>query len=165
MTIFQKWDNYRPEINYLLAGFTRYIINERYIELLDAQKRLKRKLATIHGIDNNNRYNKVSWIEHLLQTPISNYRKYCIWRIFAPYLLNVRHLSYDESFNIIREWLDRCNQLERITFNINQKINEGLKGAERKGCLQVSKDKLEEDNGGLYDSLQDRGSLEKRWIK
>jgi hypothetical protein len=116
-------------------------------------------LSTIHGIDNNNSNNKVSWIELLLQTPISNYRKYCIWRIFAPYLLNSRHLSYDESFNIIREWLDKCNQLERITFNINQKINEGLRGAERKGCLQVRKDRLEEDNGGLYYLLQDRGLI------
>lgn len=157
--IIQEWDGFRHEINYLLAGFTRYIINEKYIELLDAQKRAKRKLSTIHGIDNNNSNNKVGWIEHLLQTPIPNYRKYCIWRIFAPYLLNVRHLSYNESFNTIREWLNRCDQLERITFNVNQKINEGLKGAERKGCLQVSKDKLEEDNGGLYNLLQDIGLI------
>jgi hypothetical protein len=158
--IIQKSDGFRPEINYLLAGFTRFIINEKYLELLDIQKRAKRKLSTIHGIgNNNNSNNKVSWIELLLQTPISNYRKYCIWRIFAPYLLNSRHLSYDESFNIIREWLDKCNQLERITFNINQKINEGLRGAERKGCLQVRKDRLEEDNGGLYYLLQDRGLI------
>jgi hypothetical protein len=102
-------------------------------------------------VDNDNRIN---WVERLLQTPIQDHRKYCIWRILAPYLLNVRHLSYDESFNIIRDWLDRCNQLQRIDFNVNQRINEGLRGAERKGFLQISKDKLEEENGELHYLLQ-----------
>lgn len=158
--IIQKWDNFRTEINYLLPGFARYVINEKYTELLEAQKRAKRRrlsfcksLGSENSDDNGN---KVNWVEHLLQTPIYDHRKYCIWRIFAPYLLNTRHLSYDESFNIIRDWLDRCNQFERITFNINQKINEGLKGSERIGCRQISKDDLEEDNGELYYLVGDR---------
>jgi hypothetical protein len=148
--LIQKWDGSRPEINYLLAGFTRYIINEKYVELLKAQKRSRRDSKYL-VVDNDNRIN---WVERLLQTPIQDHRKYCIWRILAPYLLNVRHLSYDESFNIIRDWLDRCNQLQRIDFNVNQRINEGLRGAERKGFLQISKDKLEEENGELHYLLQ-----------
>jgi hypothetical protein len=148
--LLQKWDGFRPEINYLLAGFTRYIINEKYIELLNVQKRSRRDSKYL-VMDNDY---KVNWIEHLLQTPIQDHRKYCIWRILAPYLLNVRHLSYDESFNIIRDWLDRCNQLQRIDFNVNHRINEGLRGAERKGFLQISKDKLEEENGELHYLLQ-----------
>lgn len=148
--LIQKWDGFRPEINYLLAGFTRYIINEKYTELLKAQKRSRRDSKYL-VVDNDNRIN---WVERLLQTPIQDHRKYCIWRILAPYLLNVRHLSYDESFNIIRDWLDRCNQLQRIDINVNQRINEGLRGAERKGFLQISKDKLEEENGELHYLLQ-----------
>ena len=150
MGLIQKWDGFRPEINYLLAGFTRYIINEKYTELLKAQKRSRRDSKYL-VVDNDNRIN---WVERLLQTPIQDHRKYCIWRILAPYLLNVRHLSYDESFNIIRDWLDRCNQLQRIDINVNQRINEGLRGAERKGFLQISKDKLEEENGELHYLLQ-----------
>src|SRR5918995_1136585 len=36
--IIQKWNRLKPEINYLLAGFTRYIINEKYIELMRANR-------------------------------------------------------------------------------------------------------------------------------
>jgi hypothetical protein len=152
--IIQKWDGVRPEINYLLAGFARSIINEKYIELTRVQRRTKR---VPKSKDDDGNSNKVNWIEHLLLNPIQDHRKYCIWRILSPYLLNTRHLSYDESFDIIREWLERCNQLQQITFNINQKIREGLKGAERIGCLQISKGNLKEDNEQLYSLLQDRG--------
>jgi hypothetical protein len=148
--VTQKWDGIRPEINYLLAGFTRYILNEKYLEMLNAQRRSRRDSKYL-AVESENRIN---WIEQLLQTPIQDHRKYCIWRIFAPYLLNVRHLSYNESFKIIRDWLDRCDQLQRVDFNVNQRINEGLKGAERKGVLQISKDNLKEENGELHYLLQ-----------
>ena len=41
--ILQKWGGIRPEINYLLAGFSRHIINEKYIELKNAEKRKRNK--------------------------------------------------------------------------------------------------------------------------
>jgi hypothetical protein len=31
----------------------------------------------------------IDWIERLLQTPLPEHRKYCIWRILAPYFINV----------------------------------------------------------------------------
>ena len=41
----------------------------------------------------------IDWIERLLQTPLPEHRKYCIWRILAPYFINVKHLSFDDSYN------------------------------------------------------------------
>ena len=82
--IIQKSDGLRPAINYLLAGFSRHIINEKYIELKKAQK-LKQK-SPVH-VEQNSR---VGWIERLLQTPLSDHRKYCIWRILPP--VHSRHL-------------------------------------------------------------------------
>jgi hypothetical protein len=70
VSIFQKWDHTRPEINYLLAGFTRYIINEKYLELKNAQGRRKRNLSN-YTDDNNH----INWIERLLKTPLVEYRK------------------------------------------------------------------------------------------
>jgi hypothetical protein len=61
--------------------------------------------------------NIILWIEKLLKTPIPDHRKYCIWRILAPYLINVKHLSFDEAFDIIDKWLDRCNNLEKLDFD------------------------------------------------
>ena len=150
--IIQKWNHLKPEINYLLAGFTRYIINEKYIELIKAQKR-ERRSSTYR--DNNNR---VSWIERLLETPIQDHRKYCIWRVLTPYLLNIRKLSEQETTDIIEDWLNRCNQLRRLDFNYKQKIKDGIEGA-AEGYLPISLAKLKEEDSGLYLMLQDRGLI------
>jgi hypothetical protein len=147
--IIQKWDGIRPEINYLLAGFSRRIINEKYIELKKAQKSKQKSPVTA---DQNNR---VGWIERLMQTPLSDHRKYCIWRILAPYLLNIRKLPEQEVDDIIRDWLNQCNQLRRLDFNYKQKIKDGIEGAKR-GYLPVSLGKLKEENSGLYNMLHDR---------
>jgi hypothetical protein len=150
--IIQKSDGLRPAINYLLAGFSRHIINEKYIELKKAQK-LKQK-SPIH-VEHNSR---VGWIERLLQTPLSDHRKYCIWRILAPYLLNIRKLSEKEVTDTIRVWLHQCIQLRRLDFNYKQKIKDGIEGAKR-GYLPISLSKLKEENSGLYILLHYRGLI------
>jgi hypothetical protein len=38
----------------------------------------------------------IRWIENLLQTPLDDYRKYVIWRILVPYLINIRKYSTDK---------------------------------------------------------------------
>ena len=147
--IIQKWDGIRPEINYLLAGFSRYIMNGKYIELMNTEKR-KQKRSSVH-MDQDNRIN---WIERLLQTPLQDYRKYCIWRILVPYLLNVRRLSEQEATDIIKDCLSRCNQLRRLDFNYKQKIKDGIEGA-KEGYLPISREKLRNENSRLYFLLQD----------
>jgi len=41
------------------------------------------------------------------------------WRVLAPYLVNVKHLSFEESFDIIDKWLDKCN------YCLDSAINKG----------------------------------------
>jgi hypothetical protein len=140
--IIQKWDSVRPEINFLLAGFTRHIINEKYIELKKAQNRKHR--SSVYN-DSNNR---ISWVERVLQTPLQDHRKYCIWRILTPYLLNIRKLSGNDARNIITGWLNQCDQLRRLDFNYNQKIREGIESA-AKGYLPISREMLKKENPAL----------------
>ena len=52
------------------------------------------------------------WIEILLGTAIEDYRKYALWRIVAPYLVNIRKLSHQDAVSVIREWLDKCDKLK-----------------------------------------------------
>jgi hypothetical protein len=146
VTIVQKWDSVRPEINYLLAGFTRHIINEKYIELKEAQKR--KQQPSVYTDSNNH----ISWVERLLQTPLQDHRKYCIWRILVPYLLNIRKLSEQETTYIIKDWLNQCNRLRRLDFNYGQRIKEGIEGA-AEGYLPISWEKLREENDRLYNEL------------
>jgi hypothetical protein len=47
------------------------------------------------------RGNTIPWIEKLLQTPTADYRKNAVNLILAPYLINVKKLSYDDALNII----------------------------------------------------------------
>jgi hypothetical protein len=49
----------------------------------------------------------------------------------------------------MKDWLDKCNVLERLNFNAKIKIKEGLTGAS-KGYFPISIEKLNEENNPLY---------------
>jgi hypothetical protein len=88
--VIQGWDGFRPKINPLLYHF--------YIHLAD--RKLKefnnmRKIQTSQF-----RGNTIPWIEKLLETPIDDYRKNAVSLVLAPYLVNIRKLSYEAALNI-----------------------------------------------------------------
>ena len=80
-------------------------------------------------------------IEHLTQTPIEDFRKLVINIILAPYLINIRKLLYQESYTIIRDWLDKCDKVERLDNqrNFEYRIKYELKNAMNKGIGPMSK--------------------------
>jgi hypothetical protein len=99
------------------------------------------KKVIITFLSENGNSSSILWIERLLQSPLPKFRKYCIWRILAPYLINVKHLSFEESFDIIDKWLDNCNEIEALDFDTHTKINDCLSGgAVNKGYLPISFD-------------------------
>jgi hypothetical protein len=59
-------------------------------------------------------------------------------------------LPKEESYSVMKDWLDKYNQLKRLDFNAKIKIKEGLKGAS-KGYYPISLEKLKEENKALYD--------------
>jgi len=103
--------------------------------------------------DNANKYN-YSWIEKLLETPISDHRKNCVWKILAPYLINVRKLSYDHSFVIISGWLDKCGKLRNLDFNYKLKIKQDLNNAIKSGYFPAGLAKLNSTVPDLYNFLR-----------
>lgn len=61
--------------------------------------------------------NNIKWIENgIVENPLPDHRKYIIWRILSPYLLNVKKLPKEESYSIIKDWLDECDKLEKTEF-------------------------------------------------
>ena len=94
--------------------------------------------------------NKIWWIERLLQTPLSDYRKFAVWCILAPYLINIRKCSTDEASKIIKDWLDKCSQLRRLDFNAYHVIKYNIDSAKRNGYLPGSLEKLKAENPYLY---------------
>lgn len=59
----------------------------------------------------------IRWIESLLITRLEDHRKYVLWLILAPYLINLKKLSYDEAFRVIRDWLNKCDKITPMNFN------------------------------------------------
>ena len=154
--IVKRWNGSRHSIKFLLEDFYVYLSSQRLTELKQ-KKNPKFFPKNFRESKHPDTCNYIQWIERLLQTPISDYRKLAIWRIFVPYLLNIRSLPYDESYNIIGEWLDKCNQLKRLDFNPNQRIKSDLNSS--KGFLPVCCQKLKIENESFYNLLQDNGVL------
>ena len=92
------------------------------------------------------------WIEKLLETPIEDGRKYTLWKILCPYLVNIKKLEYEESFEILKTWLEKCNNLRKLDFNLDREIKDKLKYVKHYNPISIQT--LKNDNRNLYLQLQ-----------
>lgn len=143
--IIQKWNGCKPSIKLILDDFYVHLCEERINEL-----QAHRIQNSSYMFSDRYKNNSILWIERLLQTPLTDFRKFCIWRILAPYLINVKKLSYEESFGIIRGWLNECDKLNRLDFYPSLKIRKGLRGVAKKGYFPISIDNLRIEYEELY---------------
>ncbi len=149
--IIQQWNGYRPPIKELLYDFRRYLIQKK-IETYNYRQKILLN-ARIRIRHNKNRHNNLNyyyeWIEEkILENPFEDCRKIIVDLILAPYLINIKKLSYQESYQIIREWLDRCDSLNKLdnARNFESRICYALKTAENKGIGPMSQEKIKIDN-------------------
>jgi Primase X len=156
--ILQFWNKSRPNIRYLLEDFYIHLCDQRIQELREKDFVTKIPSQKIRYAQSFNG-NGIEWIEVLLRTPITDYRKFVIWRILAPYLLNIKGLSRWEASNIIREWLDECGRLQSLDFNPSYRIKGALNST--RNFLPIACNKLKVENKGFYRLLQDNGVLTK----
>jgi hypothetical protein len=64
--------------------------------------------------------------------------------------MNVRKLSYDHAFVIIRDWLAECNAIRKLDFDPDQRIKHDLRSAIRIGYLPIRFSVLKVENIELY---------------
>jgi hypothetical protein len=100
--IIQRWNGERPAINYLLRYFQLWLINEKMKQRLIDNKRARAQTTNTTTF---------WWIEKLLYTPLDDYRKFVMWLILAPYLINIRKCSTYETSDMMKNWLDMCYSL------------------------------------------------------
>jgi hypothetical protein len=93
------------------------------------------------------------WIEKLLKTPIDDYRKDAVSLILAPYLINVKKVSYDAALNIINSWLSKCGELRQLDQNFDYTVRYALKYSTKKGHKPIKYGTLKLKNTALYDLL------------
>jgi len=133
-----------PLTKELMLDFKRYLIHKKIDQDIQRQKILVERSKN-KFVDSSNYY---SWIENLIQIPIEDFRKLVIDIILAPYLINVKQLSnLEESYQIIKNWLDKCNELEPLDNyrNFEYRINYALKIALNKGIPPMNKDTIKTD--------------------
>ena len=162
--IVKRWNGYRPPITKdLLIEFRRYLIQKK-IDL--ENKRHKMISERIKNNTHNINSSYYEWIEQLLllQIPIEDFRKLVVDLVLAPYLINIKKLSYSDSYQIIKDWLDKCNDLKRLDNYRNfveYRIPYALKNAMNKGIGPMSKEKIKTDTNynELYQILKEKKVL------
>jgi hypothetical protein len=145
--IIQKWDNSRPRITLMLGSFCAYLRDQKLRE----QRFLQQNAAVMASPTTES----IPWIERLLQTALSNGRKYCIWRILVPYFINRKYLSIEQSTFLIMDWLNRCAKLVNLDFNPQYRINYAIKHVGNHG--PVHSDTIAKEHNVLYELLKIHG--------
>jgi hypothetical protein len=143
--IVQRWNGVRVPIQYLLKGFRRWLVQEER----NQKTANKNRNDFRHAIRLSRTY---TWIEYLLQTPLYDNRKYCIFHILVPYLINVRGLSPEGVLQVIGDWLAKCNTLKTLDFDPSTEIKNRIKYV--KNYKPIGMQKLKEQNIDLYYSLK-----------
>ena len=146
--IVQSWDGQRPDIRLLLGSFYAWILTE--------DKKQQDKLAAIAKkfADSHNK-SEIKWIENgLLNTALDDYRKTITNLVLAPYLVNIRQLPFQESSNIIENWLNKCKSQRELDFNSKHLVNAALKAASKSGYKPMSLSTLKQKNSTVYQKLQ-----------
>lgn len=147
--IIQEWNRNRPSIKFLLRDFRRYLISQKINEL-----NKKREIEQRLGSQSKKSTNTIFWIEKLLNSPITDFRKNATNLILAPYLVNIKKLSYQESYSTLIEWLKRCDSIRKLDFNPTSLANSALNIATQKKIPPMKLETLKNRNSGIYQILQ-----------
>jgi hypothetical protein len=141
--IIQKWDGLRPSITLLIGDFFAYLIDHK----IKRQRELRNKSYYLRNNIQTNP-NIITWIEKLIYTPIEDGRKYALWKILCPYLVNVKKLEYEESYEILKEWLEKCNKLRNLNFDPHKEIRDKLSYVKHYNPISIKT--FRNDNNDLY---------------
>ena len=86
----------------------------------------------------------------ILTNPFPDYRKLIINLILTPYLVVIKKLSYEDSSQIINNWLQKCDLLRKLDFNARNLVNSALATAYKKQIPPMSIITLKANYKDLY---------------
>ncbi len=149
----QKWNGRRINAEPLIHDFRTWLIQQE-LNLKSETKKQKPQMKKARlnvsnpGLRSISQGSRISWIETLVKTPIEDHRKYCLWRILGPYLLNIKQLSEQTSADILERWLLECNKKRKLDFDIKTRVQGIVKY--NKGFQPISYSKLATENNDLF---------------
>lgn len=65
-------------------------------------------------VEFNGRSNAIAYVEKLICLPSSDHRKFAISLILAPYCINIKHMTINDSVQTIRQWALRSDKLRKL---------------------------------------------------
>ena len=151
--IIQKWNACRPPIpREFVEEFRTYLIQKKINEENQRQKMLlKLNRQNKNNSRNNNNRNYYEWIDQkILLKPFKDYRKIIVNLILAPYLIVIKKLSFEDSFEIINEWLQKSDMLRRLDFNKKFLVTTALTTAYKKQIPPMKMITLKTNYKDLY---------------
>jgi Primase X len=152
--IIQKWNGHRPNMMLLIGSFHAYLVDKKIKQSQREQQQQRRQRQKYNSTTSTEiTLGMIPWIEKLLTMSISDNRKYCIWRILSPYLVNVKKLTDEQANYIIVEWLEKCNSVKRLSFDGTSRIRYDLQSARKKGFYPIGWEQLKIENTVLYNLI------------
>jgi hypothetical protein len=153
--IIQKWNKVRPPITReFIEEFRTYLIQKKIDENEHRQKmllKLKRQQNNYKKNTTTNNRNYYEWIDKkILANSFEDYRKIIVNLILAPYLIVIKKLSFEDAFKIINEWLQKCDLLRRLDFNVRSVVNTALVTAQKKQIPPMTLYTLKNNYKNLY---------------
>ena len=151
--IIQKWDSTQqlPDIDNLLIEFQTFLIDRKLKAEINQGKKRNNGRNISNQFPSNNR---IQYIEILLKMPLKDYRKSTISLILAPYFVNVQELSDADSFDRIKEWVLRCNEVKELEPSVgyfDELINKDIRRARDTGIKPLRfEETLRYKNKELY---------------
>jgi hypothetical protein len=161
--IVQKWNGVRPSITReFLEDFRTYLEQkvtdqENYNINYNIRNKINSNSSNINSASGSCYY-YYEWIDtKILAKPFPDCRKLVVDLILGPFLINIKKMSYEESYQIIKDWLEKCNNLKKLDNYqnfVNYRIHHALKIATQKGIKPMSLYRIKTDsrykNTNLY---------------
>ena len=170
--VLQKWNRDRVPISRELIEDFRTYLEQKITDQENSKSYNNYNNYKYNNKNNNNsnRYyyysnnNRIEWIEEqILANPFPDCRKIIVDLILVPYLINIKKMSYDESYQKIKNWLDKCNSLQKLDNYqnfVNYRVHHTLKAATQKGIGPMNFYKIKTDsryNTNLYLLISQKG--------
>jgi hypothetical protein len=144
------------DISLLLSGFYTYLVN----------KKISHDNAVIIKASNKTRFSNrqndsIPWIERLLQTGLSDHRKYVISIVLVPYFINIKRLSKEDTTRSINQWLSKCSTCKPLdsTYDYGSKSNYYINRCEiNRNLKPIRFNRLFESNPDLHKIIEGIGN-------
>jgi hypothetical protein len=109
----------------------------------------------------NRQNDSIPWIERLLQTGLSDHRKYVISIVLVPYFINIKRLSKEDTTRSINQWLSKCSTCKPLdsTYDYGSKLNYYINRCEiNRNLKPIRFNRLFESNPDLHKIIEGIGN-------